>query len=352
MNDWYLWALVVAIVGAFVLNGWRKIPADPPHIAALTRWGERTRKVKGEGWGFFPLYPLWHGYVLIKVEQIVKEFVSEETRTPDRATSRVPAFVTIVPDPDRAVEYLNSGGESGVLKQLEGKFLERIREWAMGPEEGPTTWIELNQSHLEGVSILIKRIAGHSESFQPIPDYAQDVPTWIWLRYTAQPRPTVFFENEKKWTDNNWQMVEDVITTIKNGPDGMANYDALIVALKNRRQQISDLSSGYGKGIKLPGLGANLIRLNIGNITVLGDVAKQAEGKAKEEQERQKEEHELKFVRERIGELIQYGYTKQEALEILQTERGKVTKTIDEKKITLDASTAGAIGEILGRIFK
>ena len=76
-----------------------------------------------------------------------------------------------------------------------------------------------------------------------------------------------------------------------------------------------------------------------------------AEEKAKEEQERQAEELELKFVRERIAEFMlpPFNYDKDKALEIVQTERGKVSRAIKDNRITTDTTTAEMIAAILGR---
>ena len=244
------------------------------------------------------------------------------------------------------INYLDSGQQEGVERQLKGKVLERVREWAMGPEEGPADWIELNKSHLEAVSVLVKQIAG--DSLTSIPEYAQSVPTWIWLRYFAHPKPTKFSKNEEAWTENNWQKVQEVLEKIEHshGPEAIEELKTIIA---QRRTDIENLRTGSGK-IILRDLGVMLERLNLGDIDVLGGVGEEAEGEAKEEQERQKEEKELLFMRKRMEELMAppFNFNAPEARDIVQVERGKVPRTIDDKRITLDPNTAQALGTFLG----
>lgn len=355
MNFFWILVVVIGMLGAIFLQGFRRIPASPPYKGQATWLGKRiSNKVYDEGWGFFLLYPYLVGFVLVKVERISLEIISEKTRTPDRAESKIPVFLTIRPIskppcsdcPSLLIEYIDSGQEEGVRKQLTGKILERIREWAVGPEEGPVDWIELNQSHLEAVSVLVKQIAGNSLTV--IPEYAQPVPTWIWLRYFAQPQPTKFLKNEDPWAKNDWQKVRAVLDVIEHDRGFEAIQD-LKVAVEGRRKDIEALRTGAGK-VVLRDLGVMLERMNLGDIDVLGGVGEQAEGEAREEQERQKEEKELEFVRKRMKELMRppFNFTNAQARDIVQTERGKVVRTIDDKQISLDATTAQIVATVLG----
>jgi len=347
MNLFWVFGIILGVLGVIFLQGLRRIPANPPNKGQGTRWGKRIpSKVYNEGWGWFPLFPYWVGFILVKVERITFEIISEKTRTPDRSESKIPVFLTVRPIPELLINYLDSGGEKGVEHQLKGKLLERIREWAMGPEEGPADWIELNQSHLEAVSVLVKQIAGNSLPL--IPYYAQEVPTWIWLRYFSQPRPTKFLKNEKPWAENDWQKIKDILRSIEENEESKAIVE-LEKAVRERRRAIEALRTGSGK-IRLTDLGVVLERLNLGDIDVLGEVGKQAEGEAKEEQERQKDALELRFVRERIEELLlpPFNFSPADARDLVQIERGKVVKAINDQKISLDATTSEIIAKVLG----
>jgi hypothetical protein len=286
----------------------------------------------------------------VKVERITFEFISEKTRTPDRAESRIPVFITVRPNSELLTEYIDSGQEEGIKVQLKGKILERIREWAMGPEEGPASWVELNQTHLEAVSVLVKKIAGNS--LTPIPSYAQLVPTWIWLRYYALPRPKVFLKNEEPWAANDWRRIRDVLTEIES-VHGFGAVRNLETAVEARRGEIDALRTGAGRVI-LRDLGVRLERLNIGDIDVLGKVAEQAENQAKEEQERQAEVLELQHFIERVQALMANpptgpGLTREQAIEQVQMSLGQLKKEARAQSIALDPATATLVAAILGR---
>ena len=360
----YIFAIVVLIVGAILLQGLRRIPANPPHKGQKTWKGKRVEREKveknwrgkvknnwyDEGWGFYPFFPYFSGFILVKVERVTQEVTLENTRTPDRAVSRVPISLTWRPVEELLINFIDSGQEKGVREQLNGMVQEKIREWAMSDEYGPATWVELNKSQLEAVSVLISAIAGKTPAdIAPIPLKAQLVPTWIWLRYFSQPRPTILLQNEKPWAEpvdesGEWKKIRKVLDTLNED-----EQKELEKSVDNRRDKIKNLRRGNGQ-IIINDLGIRLERLNIGDIEVLGKVAENADQEAKEEQQRKAEGLELQFVRERITELMAppFNYTRAEARDIVQTERGKVVKAIDDKHITLDATTAEIVARVLG----
>jgi regulator of protease activity HflC (stomatin/prohibitin superfamily) len=327
---------IIVIVLAIFFQGLVKIPVV--HKGQLTIWGKRQEKYLNEGWHFLLFYPYYQGLVIINMERISFKIVVERARTPDRANSRIPILVTFRPDPKNFENYINSGGQEGVKTQLEGKIQERVREWCMGREEGPHDWIELNQSQVEASSILLKKIA--RLYLEEVPNYAQEVPTWIWLIYTKKPRPIKLSYNEDRWAKNKWKRVTDILGKLT--PE---EIDSLEKAVEKRREKINEVRSGSGK-IEIEDLGIVLERLNIGDIDVLGGVAEQAEKQAKEEEERKAEEIELKYILLRIKELQNAGFSKEQALEAVQTERGKVSKIIQEKKFSLSDETKGMIENI------
>lgn len=342
---------VIGIVGFLFVQGWRKVPSDPPHMGQKTKWGRRLPgEFIGEGWHWFFLYPWFHGFIPVSMERVVLKVVSEKTRTPDRSESKVPIGITFHADPANLVNFLNNGGIAGVKNQLTGMVIERIREWAGGDEEGPANWEELNKSQLEAASVLMRQIVGLH--LTKIPDYAQDIPTWIWLRYFAKPRPTKVLTNETRWAADNWKAVSDMVEKIqREQPPG--SVDALREAVEKRRQEIAGLQTGTGK-IQLTELGVILERLNLEDIDVLGEVAKHAEDEAKEEQDRIAETKELDHLSDRIKALMVPlptgpGLTREQAIELVQLASENATKTIDAKVVTLDAGTAEMIASILGR---
>ena len=336
----------IAVVLAFLLQGLRRIENDPPHKGIVTILGKRQYKERNgekitvytnEGWQFFPFCPFVTSPIHIDVSR--KNFQIEViTRTPDRALVKIMVDVTVRPWAERLIEYLDSGEFEGVKSQFSGEISERIRGWVEGEEEGPKNWPELYQARLEAISILIRRIAGKKkmDKLAEIPDEVQEIPTSILLKFYSKERPVgkkwpneEFSENEKAWADEDWEKVREVIDNLND-----AKKKEVKEAVKKRRRVINDLRSGDTK-IELDDLGVILERLNVSNIEVLGRTAEAADQEAKEQEELKAEALEVGHLLTQIKRLKETGYSPEQALEILQTERGKVNKSIDEKKLNI-----------------
>lgn len=346
-------AFFLLFFGPFVLQSLRNIPNQPPQKGVLTFLGKRTKDVLDEGWNFFPFFPYLFGYVGVEVKRVSKK-ITVMAKTPDRADSEIPIELTYRPlnhflkVENGLIKFLNNGGKDGVENQLEGKIQERVREWAMADEEGPQDWEELQKSRLEALSVLTKTIGFNHVT--EIPGYAQSVPTVIWMRYFTNPRPTKWNTvNEEEWIKDKWKKVEDIILTFSDDEnERLAMKNLLDDAIEKRRKEVQKLRSGEGE-IFLEDLGIKIERLNVGEIKVLGKVAEAADERAKEKQEMEAEQQEIGNVKERIKELISppFNYSKEQALEIVQTERGKVTKTITESKLNISPETRDLIKEIV-----
>ena len=105
----------------------------------------------------------------------------------------------------------------------------------------------------------------------------------------------------------------------------------------------------------MPQLGIILNRLNIGEMAVTGEVAKAAEFRAKEEKEREGEILELEHIAKRVNKLKKTGFSGEQSIEILQTERGKVKKQINENKLNISEETRKTIeniASVLGSLLK
>lgn len=338
----FFFVLILFLIGAFIISSFRKIPVR--HVGQITILSKRQEgQYVEEGWHFLPFYPFFYGVILIDVGKVQFEVVVEKSTTPDKASSRVPVGIVFEPLKDHLVEYINSGGKDGVINQFTGKIKERVREWCSDEEGGPVTWWELNQSRLEGVSVLVTKLARNS--ITEIPLFAQDIPTWIWLRFFSKPRPKKFMINEEAWAKDDWKLVKNFLLSLTP-----AQQASLETAVAKRREEVLGLMTGTGK-IKAEDLGIIIKRLNIEDVDVLGKVAEQAEQAAKEEQERRAEEIELNHVEKQIKKFVSMGYSMAEAKELVQTERGKVTKNIDEKKVTLSQETGEIVKEVV-KIFK
>jgi hypothetical protein len=289
---------IFIILLGMILQGMHKVPNNPPHKALITLFGKLTGEIKEEGWRFFFLRRMVFDCIEVNVEKRTEDFSTEVT-TPDNIPSDFPiSYVYEIYD---LVTFLKNKGDEGVKKQVSSKLTERAREWAASPDEGPATWEELRKSQWEAVSILIKAIGLNHVA--KIPDKAQKVPTFIWLRYFENPRPSkAATEKEKPWIgdDGKWTKVEDVF---KNDLSDIERKE-LKEAVENRRDEIKNLRSGSGK-IEMKDLGVRITSLNIGKIKVEKKIADAAEGKAQEEQERLKETYEVQTDLQKAKALVE-----------------------------------------------
>lgn len=357
LTNWFIGAgIFTGLFGPFMLQAFRNILNQPPHKGVLTFFGTRTSVVLDEGWRFLPFFPFVFGFVLVPVTRVTAEF-KVKAKTPDKADSEIPVTTTWRPINEikqkkvqgLLIKFLDSGGNEGVEKQLAGKIDERVREWAIADEEGPQDWKELQKSRLEAISILTKTI-GFNEVTE-IPSYAQNVPTVIWMRFFTEPRPEEpSMEKEKKWMESKWAKVRDVYDPLSD-----EEKQDLQNAIKMRRKEVQDLRSGIGS-IILEDLGVKIERINVGDIKVLGEVEKASEKEAKEEQDRAAEAKELEHIRTQTRTLREdLKINNEQALEVIQTERGKVTKNISENKITISPETQEmikSVADVIGSLLK
>lgn len=173
-NPFFGFAVWAGLFGGFIIQGLRKIPAQPPNRAILTIWGERRPIIKNEGWRFFPIYPWWRGAVLVNVTKVNQDLQEQTVRTPDLAELSIPVSLTWTPDKnsaERLIEFLNSGGESGVKNILQDIVRERLREWAIATTEGPQKWQDAMKAQDEATKILVAEITG----IEPDPDIVRRI---------------------------------------------------------------------------------------------------------------------------------------------------------------------------------
>lgn len=366
------------LISAIFLQALVKIKAV--HRAVVMNRGKRQERVikktingievedketvtKDEGWRLFWLRPYWRDYIEVDVGRKTLEF-KQEVITPDKASSMVPIILVFRPLGKYLNQYIESGREEGVKRLLMGKTKGRLREWAMSLEEGPSDWKELNRSQLAAIETLIKVIAS-GQLISKIPEFAQQVPTFIWLRYFSKPRPfdlDQLTKNEKSWAEAEdgskkctWEKVEKIYVGLedKSKPDVELSelQEELRNAVEERRKEINGIRGGSAK-IEIPNLGITIEGLNFEDIKLIGETAKKADAKAMEQEEREAEELELEFIKERIVELMKppLNYTRDQALEIVQTERSKVIKTINENKLNISPETRTMIEKIASDI--
>jgi len=322
------------------------IPANPPNLALITLRGKRIPYFKEEGLRFFAkFFPILYGFIPVNVQKKNQDMPAEIIRTPDLAVLEIPISITWTPgSPKNMIEretysewmerngnslinYLNHGGEgkdgeeTGVRTILADIVRERVREWAMSPREGPQKFTDALGAQEEAVAILVKAIAG--EELQPKIIY-NEVPTRILMKYFSSPQILPTEAEEIEWGDN-WKYVKE---KVKKLPDEGKQLEKDI---KKRIENIKTIKRGNGVQ-DVPQLGITLNRLNIGDINIKSGTAleKAAEQNVAERREKEAEITELEHVRKRIEEYMTapLNYTREQARDIVQTERNKVQKNI------------------------
>lgn len=302
VNGWVGVGVFVLILTWFFTQGLREIPAKPPHKGVVTTFGTRTRVVAGEGLNFFPLYPWVMGFIPVKVEKINKDFKDQKVRTTDLAEILVPVSITYVPgihtkggvdegvviddertDADYLNQYIDTGEKEGVENIIQDIINQNLREWAISRESG-RTWKDTIENRGDAAKNLVERIVKMCDLIEE---------------------------------DN---VSAEMHTNVLNGRARIPIYS----------------------------LGITLLRLNLGEMEPTGELVKAAELEAVEMRQRDAEKVELKHVRRRALEIkSSLGISMKEAIDIVQTERSKVSREV--KDYRLDQGAEDLIGRVLGR---
>lgn len=307
-NYFFGLALFVGLSLAFILQGLRQIPATPPHVGLLKIFGQRTDAVAKEGWRFFPLTPWWFDVVLIKIEKVNQDLLSQRLRSPELAELEVPVSITWSPDAESGVsliQFLNSGGEGGVSNIFSDIIRERLREWAISEIEGPGDWQELMRAGEEASAILLKAVLGDELARIPSP-----IPTAVLKRYLDHPSQPFLQSDRKNWGEH-W---EEIMRSLPSDP---AELQLLKDAVGDRWKLVQMVRRGNGDFRKRE-LGIVIHRLNVGEIKVLGKLAEAAEQQPKEKQERRGEIFEVETDLQKAQMLVDAAKTAGETLSLQQ----------------------------------
>lgn len=352
-----LWVLFMLV---FIYYSIRKVITDPPHKAVLVFLGRRQKKVLSEGWHFFPLYPIIFDFIEIDVTKVNKDLVGLRVKTPDLADLEFDVSITFTPgswtenkenqaellkiwddkqvwsletwneyQAELLIIFLNSGREEGVITIITDIIQDRLRIWAFSKEEGSATWQEAIGAKDEALAILIKAILGDE-----IPRIPSSIPTGVLLRYFSDPRKRPL-EYQKRWgkqseAGSEWEGLEKELQKITE-----ADRIKIKKSVEQRQEIITKVKQGNGFFVKRS-LGITINRFTINKVVLIGKAAEAVEKRVVEDEERKAEETELEHLRARIKELNRESkLSKEQAVEIVQTERGKISKAVNETKISL-----------------
>ena len=268
--------VLLLIVGGLTLQALKNIPAEPPTVAVVTFLGERMKKngkpiIKKEGWRLFWLYPWLYGYVPVEVVKIDQDLKPQDVRTSqDKAEISITTKLTWKPDKENLIQYLDSGGKKNIMDILEDVVAEAVRELATNPNKEPKTWEQ---------AIAMKRIF----------------------------------------------LAEIVSVILGRNPSSISAAEIDEIATNLRR--------GNGNQ-KIESLGIILDRVNITEVKPKNPkLADAADESAIEKRQKVAEKIEIQTVKELAAELVaELKIDPKTALEIIQTERKKVTKNIQENK--------------------
>ena len=353
-NIW-IGAIVTGVtIVSIAMNGIVRIEAQPPHKGVLTILGRRQKGAPlNEGIHFLPIRPWISDAIPVPVQKINSDFAAEPTQKvtiPDGAQLTIPISITWSPDEDRLIQFLNSGGKDGVVSILGDVVRERLREWAFSPHEGPQTWQEAMGMRFEALAVLAKAIIGSKSQRDgdedgALTDIESGLPTPLLLRYFHEPfRKPPRWESEKRFAGEQWERFEEMLE--REAP-GQWDRDALEGRVNSRRREIEALRMGSRKFTR-PDLGIAIWRINVGEILLSPELAQAAERKAIEEREKEAEQIEREHYADMIINLRErLGITTEQAIELIQTERGKVTKALSESKWSISPETREMFSEII-----
>ncbi len=356
----YTWGWVTPVFGAlvtyiFIRRSLRKIMADPPHQGVLVFLGRRLKKLLSEGLAWLPFWPIIFDALQVNVVKVNQDLPELILRTPDKGEIILSASMTWTPglttegasDEEKAealIQFLNSGEEKRVRTILQDIISDRLRIWAFSAEEGPADWEEAVGAKDDAIAVLVKAILG--DVLAPV---HSTIPTSVLLKYFSKPRlgPSRYErkrygkKDEKNEQANEWEKLEEEL-----GSPSETAYQELQDRVGQRREIIQKLRQGDGYFYK-KSLGITLNRFTINTVRPHGKTAAAADAIVTEIYEQQADETEIKNVLARIKELMDsLGISAEQALEVVQTERGKVVKSIQEGKFNISPETRAMIEKL------
>lgn len=280
----YFWGcgLLVATAVFFRLC-LRRIPARPPYIGLVVIWGKRLPIVIPEGWHILaPFFPFLYTVTMIKVEKTNIDLTFSDIRCKAR-----------IKDEEEGQKTPFAGGEISV--DISYTYYPDYKAPLINDDAskiGKRLIAFINSGGHEGVQKIVRDLI------------AEDI------RQMAR--------------EQSWEEITFAGNEIRN---------QLVKKLTGEELGDEEKLAELGKNgfPDIAGLGIRICRFNVGKVKEQGELGKAAETFAKELQERRGENEEMEFVFEWVKKFKQLGgITGDVALDVIQVERGKATRHIEQ----------------------
>lgn len=371
-------AIVVffALLVAFVAQGIRGIPADPPTGAVPQFTGEFIDAFLEAGWTFFPFCGLLFDFSLVDARQINLEIVLDprqpdnkglDERTPDNGVVHVePSFVYKV-NAKNPVQFFIAGER----EQVERKFtlsVERVlREWISSRKEGPQTWQGARESNGLATDFLIDRLFPNQlepfpeEKKEGLPAKLKGITVEALMKHFTE-RPPLYDSNLSKDSkakdpkgyleayrptdqDKKWQA-----GLKKLSRDNDLAYKEFEDIIKKRIAQALEAKSG-GVEYLLENLGIVVTLVNLGSIDPTGETSKAADRVAMAKLDADAKAAEGDGFRKQIAEMKLVLGDPRAALDAVTIQQGLVKKEVRESQFGVPPDLVEAI-KFIASMFK
>ena len=284
---WFAVGAIFFLASAFIVKkGLKSIPAvNPPCIGVLTIWGKKMNVILKEGLVLIaPYLPFLLDLVLIDVVKKNEDFIienvrcrSEEGEGKSGGAVTVKVGITWIPDEKNPVNYINSGGEQGVRDIMKDMLDEDVRQ--MGRKK---TWQDMTFATDDMAIQLILKLVGREREDEGVEK--KELKRYYDLK-----------ETERKDSQKTFPILGKI------------------------------LSSGVADEHKL---GIKFLRLNVKSVEPEGELKKNAEKVAIEEQQRKAEFYEADTTVEIVKKFKKTGVSPNEAFHGAQVNQGKAKKVV------------------------
>lgn len=377
--NWYGWVrwfgpidiivggVLILLGGYIIVVGLMDIPADPPHVGLLTVWGERVPVLLSEGLALLPnFWPFNVGAIVVSVEKKNFDFEFTDVRCrnatdadgkpvtdPSAPTAggavTVKVSVTLSPDytaidrdgnpcgAKRVMGYLNHGRMDGVRSILDDTLSEATRHLA-----GLYDWETFMFMKAPLAVALLAKIS--DIDFKRLPrkesngDFSENVNDITPERYAK-------FE-EIELAPLEYLFGDDLkaLEPAERKKEQQRRLVEIEIFLKLARQSgVSDIID----------LGVHIARLNVSHIVPEGDLAKDAEGAAREKKQREAETFDIDtgiLLAQKYLDFAKDGsVTAAEALQLTRIDRKRATEQVIRTPASTDPLTRSAAIVASGR---